>query len=68
MFRVLDRYVLRGFWFYFALVLVVFVSLFIVVTLFELLPDIVNNHVQHPPSSYFISSFYMPRFYSGSFR
>ena len=44
MFRVIDRYVLRGFCFYFVLVLVVFVGLFIVVTLFELLPDIVSNH------------------------
>ena len=44
-FRLLDVYVLRGFWFYFSLVLVVFVSLFIVVTLFELLPDIVKNNV-----------------------
>jgi LPS export ABC transporter permease LptG/LPS export ABC transporter permease LptF len=44
MFRVVDRYVLRGFCFYFALVLIVFVGLFIVVTLFELLPDIVSNH------------------------
>ena len=44
-FRVLDIYVLRGFWFFFGLVLVVFVSLFIVITLFELLPDIVKNGV-----------------------
>src|SRR5205823_917672 len=40
-FRLLDIYVLRGFWFFFSLVLLVFVSLFIIVTLFELLPDIV---------------------------
>jgi LPS export ABC transporter permease LptG/LPS export ABC transporter permease LptF len=44
-FRILDIYVLRGFWFFFALVLLVFVSLFIIVTLFELLPDIVKNNV-----------------------
>ncbi len=44
-FRLLDIYVLRGFWFFFALVLVVFVSLFIIVTLFELLPDIVKHNV-----------------------
>jgi LPS export ABC transporter permease LptG/LPS export ABC transporter permease LptF len=44
-FRVLDIYVLRGFWFFFVLVLAVFVSLFILVTLFELLPDIVKNGV-----------------------
>src|SRR5215471_17537205 len=44
-FRVLDVYVLRGFWFFFALVLIVFVSVFILVTLFELLPDIVKNRV-----------------------
>jgi LPS export ABC transporter permease LptG len=37
--------VLRGFWFFFALVLIVFVSVFILVTLFELLPDIVKNRV-----------------------
>ena len=44
-FRLLDIYVLRGFWFFFSLVLLVFVSLFIIVTLFELLPDIVKNNV-----------------------
>ena len=44
-FRLLDIYVLRGFWFFFILVLIVFVSLFILVTLFELLPDIVKNNV-----------------------
>jgi LPS export ABC transporter permease LptG/LPS export ABC transporter permease LptF len=44
-FRLLDAYVLRGFWFFFVLVLIVFVSVFILVTLFELLPDIVKNHV-----------------------
>ncbi len=44
-FRLLDIYVLRGFWFFFVLVLLVFVSLFIIVTLFELLPDIVKNNV-----------------------
>src|SRR5436190_5292128 len=45
-FRLLDIYVLRGFWFFFSLVLLVFVSLFIIVTLFELLPDIVKNNVE----------------------
>jgi len=44
-FRTLDIYVLRGFWFFFTLVLLAFVSLFIIVTLFELLPDIVKNKV-----------------------
>jgi LPS export ABC transporter permease LptG/LPS export ABC transporter permease LptF len=44
-FRLLDIYVLRGFWFFFILVLIVFVSLFILVTLFELLPDIVKNNI-----------------------
>jgi LPS export ABC transporter permease LptF/LPS export ABC transporter permease LptG len=44
-FRLLDAYVLRGFWFFFVLVLIVFVSVFILVTLFELLPDIVKNRV-----------------------
>src|SRR5438093_5868346 len=45
-FRLLDLYVLRGFWFIFVLVLVVFVALFMIVTLFELLPDIVKNKVE----------------------
>jgi LPS export ABC transporter permease LptF/LPS export ABC transporter permease LptG len=45
-FRLLDIYVLRGFWFFFVLVLVVFVALFVLVTLFELLPDIVKNRVE----------------------
>ena len=44
-FRTLDLYVLKAFWFFFALILTVFISLFIVVTLFELLPDIVKNNV-----------------------
>src|SRR5215471_11317732 len=44
-FRLLDAYVLRGFWFFFVLVLIVFVALFILVTLFELLPDIVKNKI-----------------------
>ena len=56
-FRVLDIYVLRGFWFFFALVLVVFVSLFIIVTLFELLPDIVKNNV---PTAIVVSYFLFP--------
>jgi len=45
-FRLLDIYVLRGFWFFFGLILVVFVSLFIVITLFQLLPDIIKNNVE----------------------
>ena len=54
-FRLLDVYVLRGFWFFFVLVLIVFVSLFIIVTLFELLPDIVKNNVDSSiVVSYFI--------------
>jgi LPS export ABC transporter permease LptG/LPS export ABC transporter permease LptF len=44
-FRLLDIYVLRGFWFFFMLVLVVFVSLFVIITLFELLPDIIQHNV-----------------------
>ena len=43
LFRLLDAYVLRGFCFFFAIVLSVFASLFIVITLFELLPDIIRN-------------------------
>lgn len=45
-FRLLDLYILRGFWFFFALVLTVFVALFILVTLFELLPHIVKNRTE----------------------
>jgi LPS export ABC transporter permease LptF/LPS export ABC transporter permease LptG len=45
LFRLIDAYVLRGFWFFFAIVLSVFASLFIVVTLFELLPDIIRNKI-----------------------
>jgi LPS export ABC transporter permease LptG len=45
LFRLIDAYVLRGFWFFFAIVLSVFSSLFIVVTLFELLPDIIRNKI-----------------------
>ncbi|HEX4997238.1 MAG TPA: LPS export ABC transporter permease LptG [Terriglobia bacterium] len=44
-FRLLDAYVLRGFWFYYGLVLAAFISLYIVVTLFNLLPDIISNKV-----------------------
>jgi len=44
-FRLLDVYVLRGFWFFFVLDLFVFTSLFIIITLFELLPDIVKHNV-----------------------
>jgi LPS export ABC transporter permease LptG/LPS export ABC transporter permease LptF len=59
-FRLLDIYVLRGFWFFFFLVLLVFVSLFIIVTLFELLPDIVKNDVDTGVVvSYFV--FLMPQ-------
>jgi LPS export ABC transporter permease LptG/LPS export ABC transporter permease LptF len=43
LFRLLDAYVLRGFLFFFAIVLGVFSSLFIIVTLFELLPDILKH-------------------------
>ncbi len=42
--RTLDLYVLKSFWFFFLLVLFVFVSMFVIVTLFELLPDIVQNN------------------------
>ena len=45
LFRVMDRYVIRSFCFYFTLVLVVFLTLFLLVTFFELLPDIVAHHV-----------------------
>jgi len=59
-FRVLDIYVLRGFFFFFGLVQVVFVSLFMVITLFELLPDIINNDVDSRiVVSYFV--FFLPQ-------
>jgi LPS export ABC transporter permease LptG/LPS export ABC transporter permease LptF len=59
-FRLLDVYVLRGFWFFFTLVLIVFVALFVLVTLFELLPDIVKNRIDTSiVISYFI--FYLPQ-------
>ena len=45
LFRLLDAYVLRGFWFFFAIVLSVFSSLFIIVTLFELLQDITSRNI-----------------------
>jgi LPS export ABC transporter permease LptG len=62
LFRVIDRYVIRSFCFYFMLVLVVFVSLFIVVTFFELLPDIVENHASlSTVFLYFI--FYSPQIF-----
>ncbi len=62
-FRLLDVYVLRGFWFFFSLVLIVFVSLFIVITLFELLPDIMKNNVQwRTVITYFF--FYLPQILS----
>ena len=60
LFRLLDVYVLRGFWFFFTIILGVFSSLFIVVTLFELLPDIIKNDT--PLSTvvlYFL--FYLPQ-------
>jgi LPS export ABC transporter permease LptG/LPS export ABC transporter permease LptF len=62
LFRLLDSYVLRGFWFFFAIVLGVFSSLFIVVTLFELLPDILSNKVKAGVViSYFV--FLMPQIF-----
>jgi LPS export ABC transporter permease LptG len=45
LFKLIDSYVLRGFWFFFAIVLGVFASLFIVVTLFELLPSIIEHRI-----------------------
>lgn len=53
-FRLLDVYVLRGFWFFFTIVLSVFVVLFIIVTLFELLSDIVMHNV---PTSTIVTYF-----------
>jgi len=45
LFRLLDAYVLRGFWFFFLIVLSVFASLFIVVTLLELIRDIIEHQI-----------------------
>ena len=42
-FRILDLYVIRAFVFFFLLIALAFASLVVVVTLFELLPDIVEN-------------------------
>jgi LPS export ABC transporter permease LptG len=59
-FRLLDIYVLRGFWFFFSLVLIVFVALFIIITLFQLLPDIVKNNIDgRIVGSYFL--FFLPQ-------
>ena len=44
-FKLIDSYVLRGFWFFFVIVLSVFAFLFIVVTLFELLPSIIEHQI-----------------------
>jgi LPS export ABC transporter permease LptG len=41
--RILDLYVIRGFLFYFLLVSVAFAALVVVITLFELLPDIAEH-------------------------
>ena len=45
LFKLIDSYVLRGFWFFFAIVLSVFTFLFILVTLFELLPSIIEHKI-----------------------
>jgi LPS export ABC transporter permease LptG/LPS export ABC transporter permease LptF len=44
-FKLIDSYVLRGFWFFFVIVLSVFAFLFITVTLFELLPSIIEHQI-----------------------
>ena len=55
LFRLLDAYVLRGFWFFFTIVLGVFASLFIVVTLFERIPDI----IRYQPSSTVVLTYFV---------
>lgn len=60
LFRLLDVYVLRGFWFFFLIVLGVFSSLFIVVTLFERLPDIIKNDIAVTTVATYIL-FYIPQ-------
>jgi LPS export ABC transporter permease LptG/LPS export ABC transporter permease LptF len=55
LFRLLDTYVLRGFWFFFTIVFGVFASLFIVVTLFERIPDI----IRYQPSSTVVVTYFV---------
>ncbi|MBI3941238.1 MAG: LPS export ABC transporter permease LptF [Acidobacteria bacterium] len=43
--KVIDLYLIRGFFKYFSLILLVGVALFIVFTLFELVDDIVTHHI-----------------------
>ena len=45
LFKLIDSYVLRGFWFFFVIVLSVLSFLFILVTLFELLPSIIEQQI-----------------------
>jgi LPS export ABC transporter permease LptF/LPS export ABC transporter permease LptG len=45
MFQILDVYVIRGWLFYFLLLLVVFTGIYIVFDFFQLLGDMVRNHV-----------------------
>src|SRR5688572_18182360 len=45
LFKLIDSYVLRGFWFFFAIVLSVLAFLFILVTLFEQLPSIIEHDI-----------------------
>jgi LPS export ABC transporter permease LptG/LPS export ABC transporter permease LptF len=62
LFRLLDAYVLRGFWFFFTIVLSVFSALFIVVTLFELLPYIIKNDIPFSTVAiYFV--FFLPQIF-----
>lgn len=43
--HVLDEYILRGFFAYTALALAAFIVIFVIFTVFELIPDIVRNNV-----------------------
>ncbi len=45
LFQILDTYVLRGWTFYFLILLVAFAGIYIIVDFFQLLGDIIRNHV-----------------------
>lgn len=43
--QILDLYIMRSWWFYFALLLVTFAGIYVIFDFFQLLGDIVRNHV-----------------------
>ncbi len=44
--QILDLYIMRSWWFYFGLLLVTFTGIYIIFDFFQLLGDIVRNHIQ----------------------